>query len=144
MWEKMRNLLIQIVTDEPPICHVYFDFFNHLAHASDFVQMLNRDDLKYEYRIDLWFSSVHLRIQSLDFIVNKIKVDCSIALSEQMILRHQFSQTDAMRIFLMISILPSIHIQPPRSMILIIPCFRGEILSFIYRPRQVLPAFLFF
>ena len=69
----------EIVSVTCCVCYIInFDLFEGLPHASDSIQVLNQDNLKQENRIYFRFSPLCLRIQAFDFLINKVKVYCSI------------------------------------------------------------------
>ena len=49
-----------------------------LQDLTDSIQVLNQDNLKQGHRIYFRFSPLCLRIQAFDFLINKVKVYCSI------------------------------------------------------------------
>lgn len=95
--------------------HAAFADGTELPHASDSIQVLNQDNLKYGYRIYSRFSPFGRRIQVLDFFINKVKVYCSIYFPQQVISWNQIFQTYNADIFLLVSILLLIHRITPES-----------------------------
>ena len=81
---KMRNLLVQRISNKPPICHIHADFFQCTAQRTNAVNVLNKYDSEQHNRVYAG-TPIIFAVQILNEFIHLIKVDCCIDLPQQMI-----------------------------------------------------------
>jgi len=89
----MRDGLREVITDEPTISDVGFDFFDRLAHGANAKQTLNERNFDQYNRIDAG-TTIVWTIKVLNEIVNETEVDGLINLAYKVIFGYQFIQRD--------------------------------------------------
>ena len=88
----MWDLLVQRISNKPPIRHIHIDFFQSSAQGTNAVDMLNQHNFKQHNGIDAG-TTIVLAVQIADKLIYLMKVDCCVDLPQQMILGYHLLQT---------------------------------------------------
>ena len=105
----MRDRLCQIIAYKPSVCNVDLDLLYRLAHTSDAVQILNKNDFKKHNGIDSGISPFCFFVQSLCLVIDEAPINRILYLSQHMILRYQIFYTQHLQLCLFSFILFSVH-----------------------------------
>ncbi len=89
---KMWHCFIQRIPYEPSVCQIHIHFFQGSTKRRNSIDMLNQHNLEQNHRINAW-SAVVLTVQLLYKLVDLLKVNCRVDLSQQVLLRDHVLQT---------------------------------------------------
>ena len=88
----MRNLLVQRISNKPPIRHIHPILFQRSPQRTNAVDILNQHNFEQNNRINAG-TSIVFAAQILNKFIHLIKVDRCIDLTQQMVLRNHLFQT---------------------------------------------------
>jgi len=88
----MRNLLVQRISNKPPMRHIHPNLFQCSVQRTNAVDMLNQHNFEQNNRINAG-TSIVFAAQILNKFIHLIKVDRCIDLTQQMVLRNHLFQT---------------------------------------------------
>ena len=90
---KMRDRLIDGEAQKPAIGHVHIDLFQSSAKRRKAIDVLNKDDLKKDNRINAW-SAIIFTVKIFHEIIDPVKIDGSIYLAEKVVFWDHGFETD--------------------------------------------------
>ena len=90
---KMWDRLIDGDAQKPAIGHVHIDLFQSSAKRRQSINVLNKDDLKKDHRINAW-SAIIFTVKIFHEIIDPVKINGSIYFTKKMVFWNHGFETD--------------------------------------------------
>ena len=119
----MRNLLVQRISNKPPICHIHADFFQYTAQRTNAVNVLNKSTILNSTTGFMLGRPLSLRYKSSTNSYTLLKsIAASICLSRWSILGDHLFQAHKLNLVSVFNIFRK-HVHHPYLLYYIFSCF---------------------